>query len=241
MGGAAVVPPLLTVTLGIDQHRAQGISLAALLPPVGLPAVLAYRRAGVRLDVRLLLALIGGFICGAPFGAWLAHRVASRELRWAFAAFLVATAWRSGLGPTRSSTSATGSPRESGDEPGERRRRPWAGVPIGFVAGAMSGLLGVGGGFIALPLVRRFAGQSRLESQATALAMLLPPIALPAVLVYAREQRGLPWPLLVTMAVGFALGAAIGGSVAGRINERTARVLYAALLVVIAAVLVLHP
>ncbi|MBK6695957.1 MAG: sulfite exporter TauE/SafE family protein [Myxococcales bacterium] len=50
IGGGAILPPLLVFALGIEQHRAQGISLAALLPPVGLPAVLAYRKSGVRVS-----------------------------------------------------------------------------------------------------------------------------------------------------------------------------------------------
>lgn len=93
IGGGAILPPLLVFTLGVDQHRAQGISLAALLPPVALPAVLAYRKSGIRVGVNLVLTLIVGFMVGVLGGAWLAHRVSSRELRWAFAAFLALSAW----------------------------------------------------------------------------------------------------------------------------------------------------
>jgi uncharacterized membrane protein YfcA len=106
------------------------------------------------------------------------------------------------------------------------------------LAGILSGLLGVGGGLVALPLLRRFGHLGRLEAQATTLAMLLPPIGLPAVYVYAKEEGGLPWELLGAVAVGFSLGSGLGARMAGRVNERAAAMIYAAFLVVMAVVLV---
>lgn len=226
IGGGGILAPLLVVTLGIEQHRAQGISLAALLPPVGLPAVLAFRRAGVQIRTSLVIALIVGFLFGALGGAWLAHRVASRELRWGFALFLAVSAVHSVLA-------------KAVDRQGNSQStRPWTGVPIGIAAGLMSGLLGVGGGLVALPLLKRFNGLSRLEAQATTLAMMLPPIGLPAVYVYAQEQGGLPWALLAAVAVGFALGAGLGARMAGRVHARVATFVYAGVLAILALILV---
>lgn len=228
IGGGAILPPLLVFALGFEQHRAQGISLAALLPPVGLPAVLAYRRAGVRVDVTLVVTLILGFLGGAVGGAWLAHLVPSRELRWLFAAFLAFSAWRS-LTKARGGAGDPASPQP--------RARAWLGVPIGAIAGIMSGLLGVGGALVALPLLHRFGRLGRLEAQATTLAMMLPPIGLPAVFMYAREQGGLPWPLLGAVGVGFALGAGGGARLAGSVNARSATLVYAGFLALTAVVL----
>ncbi len=230
IGGGAILPPLLVFALGIEQHRAQGISLAALLPPVGLPAVLAYRKSGVRVSTHLVLMLIVGFVVGVLGGAWLAHRLPSRELRWAFAAFLALSAWRAVVGKAPSDADA------SHGAPAPR----WLGIPVGALAGIMSGLLGVGGGLVALPLLKRFGRLSRLEAQATTLAMMLPPIGLPAVYVYAKEQGGLPWELLAAVAVGFSLGAGLGARVAGRVNARIATVVYAGFLVFMAFILVLR-
>lgn len=44
IGGGILLTPLFAMLLGMEQHRAQGLSLAALLPPVGLPALLQYRK-----------------------------------------------------------------------------------------------------------------------------------------------------------------------------------------------------
>jgi uncharacterized membrane protein YfcA len=230
IGGGAVLPPLLVLVLGVEQHRAQGISLAALLPPVGLPAVLAYQKHGVRIVWPLVAMLIAGFVLGGLGGAWLAHRVASRELRWFFAAFLALSAWRAVRAPADDEE-----PRAA-----PTPARIWSGLPIGALAGLMSGLLGVGGGLVALPLLRRFVRLRRLEAQATTLAMLLPPIGLPAVYVYAKEQGGLPWALLAAVGAGFALGAALGARLAGRVHARRAALVYAGFLGLLAIVLVVH-
>ncbi len=230
IGGGAILSPLLVFTLGLDQHRAQGISLAALVPPVGLPAVLAYRRVGVRIDVKLVVALVLGFLGGGLGGAWLAHRLPSRELTWAFALFLVVSAWRALAEPPP--------PPHASFPP--RRAARWVGIPIGAAAGVMSGLLGVGGGLVALPLLRKVARLGRLEAQATTLAMLLPPIGLPAVYVYAREQGGLPWDLLAVVGLGFALGAGVGAALAGRVEARIATRVYVGFLGVAALMLVLR-
>lgn len=229
IGGAAMLAPLFVFVLGIEQHRAQGISLAALLPPVGLPAVLAYKRSGVRVLVPLVLALASGFALGALFGAWVAHRIPSRELRWSFAAFLIFAA-----------VNAAHSRAKGGADDDALAVAPsaWLGVPIGLAAGTMSGLLGIGGGLVAVPLLRKVARLGRLEATATTLAMMLPPIALPAVFVYASEQGGLPWAMLGAVSVGFAVGGALGARLSGRVNERVATYVYAGLLAVMAVALV---
>ena len=236
IGGGAVLSPLLVFTLGIEQHRAQGISLAALLPPVGLPAVLAYRRSGVRILVPLVVALVCSFALGGLGGAWLAHRIPSRELRWSFAAFLMFAAISAvfSRAPDVAAPGAAAAPNAStADAPS-----PWLGVPIGLAAGMMSGLLGIGGGLVAMPLLRKVVRLTRLEATATTLAMMLPPIGLPAVLVYAREQGGLPWLMLGAVMVGFAVGGGLGARVSGRMNERIATYVYAGLIALMAIVMI---
>jgi len=225
IGGGAILAPLLVVALGFDQHRAQGISLAALLPPVGLPALLAYRKAGVRVRPRLVVYLVLGFLVGGSAGAWLAHRLAARELRLVFITFLAVSAWRAVVQTPEETTDAA------------RPERLGLGAPIGFAAGVLSGLLGVGGGLIALPMLRSFVRLPRLEAQATTLAMMLPPLGLPAVFVYAREEGGLPWSMLAAVGLAFALGGFLGARLAGRSSPRTARAVYAGFLALMAIVL----
>lgn len=93
---------------------------------------------------------------------------------------------------------------------------PWHGLWIGLVGGALSGLLGIGGGIVMVPLLAGVMGLDRHQAQGTSLATMLPPVGLPGVLVYARTQGGLPWSLVAALALGFASGALVGARVAAR-------------------------
>ena len=83
VGGAEMIIPLLVYVFGFGQHKAQGTSLAMLLPPLGLLAAWRYYNAGhVDLQVAMLLAL--GFFLGAPIGAVGATALNPEVLRKVF-------------------------------------------------------------------------------------------------------------------------------------------------------------
>ena len=89
IGGGVVIVPALIYLAGFRQHMATGTSLAILLPPVGIAAVLEYYRHGnVNLYAALVIAVtlaIGGW-----FGAVVANRLAGPYLRLAFGVFVMA-------------------------------------------------------------------------------------------------------------------------------------------------------
>ncbi|HDP80960.1 MAG TPA: sulfite exporter TauE/SafE family protein [Spirochaetes bacterium] len=71
IGGGVLIIPLLTMVLKFDQHLAQGTSLAAMVPPIGILAAYMYYRAGhVNIPVALCIAL--GFLVGGFLGAKVA-------------------------------------------------------------------------------------------------------------------------------------------------------------------------
>lgn len=88
IGGGLLIVPALIFLAGYTQHEATGISLAVLLPPVGLAAVMEYYRHGhVDLTVAAILALavfVGGWI-----GAVIANQVAGPYLRLGFGLFVL--------------------------------------------------------------------------------------------------------------------------------------------------------
>lgn len=88
IGGGLLLIPALIYLVGYTQHEATGTSLAVLLLPVGLGAVLEYYRHGfVDLKVALIIAL--AVLVGGWFGAVLANQVSGPYLRLAFACFVV--------------------------------------------------------------------------------------------------------------------------------------------------------
>ena len=83
-----MIIPLLVYGFGFAQHKAQGTSLAMLLPPLGLLAAWRYYTAGhVDLNVAMLLAV--GFFFGAPLGALGATALHADILRRVFGAQLL--------------------------------------------------------------------------------------------------------------------------------------------------------
>jgi uncharacterized membrane protein YfcA len=100
IGGGVLLVPLLSLLFGFSQHRAQGTSLIALIPPTGLLAFLAYWKAGyVNLHVGLLL--IPGVFVGGILGGILARQLNAKRMAEVFAGMMfllggwqVFSAWR---------------------------------------------------------------------------------------------------------------------------------------------------
>lgn len=231
VGGGIVMVPLLGLILGLDQHRAQGATLAAMLLPTGLPAVMEYRRRGIATSLRLVAVLVLAFLVGVTGGSVLANLIPPLPLRWGFAAFLVLLAVGTVLRREASPDRSAGSFDLGG-------LLIW-GPPIGLLGGLLSGLTGLGGAVVVIPLLASRFRMTQHEAQLTSLMMLLPPIGLPGVYVYARAQGGLPWLVIGGVAVGFAAGAFGGARVATRLRGPRLKQVYAAF-VLLMALLVMY-
>ncbi len=93
IGGGVVIIPALVFMLGFDQHMAQGTSLAAMVPPIGLLAAYVYYRSGhVNVPVAALIA--AGFIIGGMAGAKVVVNIDAATLRRVFGVVLLLLALR---------------------------------------------------------------------------------------------------------------------------------------------------
>ncbi len=213
VGGGVVLIPLLAGLLGLNQHQAQGVTLAAMLLPNGLPAVLHFRSRGIPIHWRLVGALILAFLPGVWLGARVANRIPDGPLRIGFVCFLLLLALRTFL--QKRVVPAT--------EMVERPAPPWVpGLAIGLIGGLAAGLLGLGGGVVMIPLL---------------VIVMLPPVGLPGVLVYARSQPHFPWIVLAGLALGFMVGAYGGARVATRIAGPHLQKIFAVVMVGLAVLL----
>lgn len=87
VGGGTLLVPALVILLGIGQHTAQGVSLAAFIPTAMVAVITHYRHGNVRFDI--VLAAVTGSVIGAVFGSLLAGQIAADLLRKVFGVFLI--------------------------------------------------------------------------------------------------------------------------------------------------------
>jgi uncharacterized membrane protein YfcA len=88
IGGGLLIVPGLVYLFHMNQHKAQGTSVAALLAPVGVLAFWEYHKAGnVDLKAGLLIAL--GFTLGGYFGGMWAQHIPELLLRRIFGTLVV--------------------------------------------------------------------------------------------------------------------------------------------------------
>jgi len=94
VGGGILLVPLLVLLFGFEQHRAQGTSLVALVPPTGLLAFWNYADAG-QVNWEAGLLLMPGVFLGGMAGSYLALKLSPRRMRRVFSGILfVLGAWQ---------------------------------------------------------------------------------------------------------------------------------------------------
>jgi uncharacterized protein len=115
-------------------------------------------------------------------------------------------------------------------------------VILGVIVGVVSGMLGIGGAIMIIPALIFFYGLDQKHANGTSLAVLLPPIALFAVIEY--HQAGfIKWPIAIALMVGFMAGAPLGAKLVTSdwISERTLRLWFGFFLAYVSARLLFRP
>ncbi len=87
VGGGILIVPALTFLAGFTQESATGTSLAVLLPPVGLLAVMQYYKMG-HVDIKAAVLIALGLFAGAWLGAFVAHKMGDAWLKMSFGIFV---------------------------------------------------------------------------------------------------------------------------------------------------------
>jgi uncharacterized protein len=91
IGGGVVLVPAMVHLLHMDQHAAQGTSLFVLLPPIGLGALLEYRKKG-DVDFRAGILCAAGMLFGGYLGGLIAVPMSTVRLTQWFGVFLMISA-----------------------------------------------------------------------------------------------------------------------------------------------------
>lgn len=102
---------------------------------------------------------------------------------------------------------------------------------IGLVAGILSGLIGIGGGIIMVPMLL-LLGFSQQQAQGTSLAALLPPVTLLAVINY-HKAGFIDWRYAIIISLVFVVGGYFGSKIAIHIDQRTLKKVFGTILLLI--------
>ncbi|PKP16567.1 MAG: permease [Bacteroidetes bacterium HGW-Bacteroidetes-23] len=107
---------------------------------------------------------------------------------------------------------------------------------IGLLAGILSGLVGVGGGIIMIPLLV-LMGMSQHQSQGTSLAVLAVPVTAIAAFNYYKEGY-VDWKYAAVIAVFFVIGGYIGSKFAVQIDQKILKKIFGIILLFVAGKLI---
>lgn len=247
VGGGTILVPIYKLAYGMSAVVSTATSLFTIIP-TSLSGALTHVRNKTCIPSLGIAAGIGGALL-SPVGVWLAN--VSPEWTVMLAAAIVIgyssiTMFRKAfkLRAKVASSSAAESTEESVETPKEVhymvsiKRLRLTGGAIGLVAGVVSGYVGVGGGFIMVPMFMSMLGiPMRLASGTSLIAVLI--LAVPGVITQA-VLGNVDWMVGAFMALGTIPGAIVGSRLVTRVPEVQLRFGFAAFLVVAAALLLVE-
>jgi uncharacterized membrane protein YfcA len=106
-------------------------------------------------------------------------------------------------------------------------------IATGLLSGLLSGLIGIGGGTIVVPILVIFFGLSQKMAQGTTLALLVPPIGILAAWTYYK-QGYVDFSIAALICVGFIFGGLIGAKFATNLSNQTLERIFGIALLIIA-------
>jgi uncharacterized membrane protein YfcA len=110
----------------------------------------------------------------------------------------------------------------------------WLAIVIGVVVGAVSGVVGIGGGILFVPALVAFFGMSQLRAQGTSLGALLAPVGILAFYEYYRKGNA-DLRIALLLALGFVVGGYFGAIGAQHISDLWLRRIFAVALILVGA------
>ena len=113
-------------------------------------------------------------------------------------------------------------------------------IVIGILAGLLSGLVGVGGGIIMVPLFVLFLGLSQHNAQGLSLAVMLPPVTFLAVYNYHKAGGGIDWRIALIVSVLFVIGGYFGSKIALHIDQRILKKIFGFVMLIVAIKLMFY-
>ncbi len=243
VGGGIITIPLLRLIFGIDSLIATGTSLFVVLP-TSISGVIG-RIKSKTLHIKISLLIGAGGVIFSPLGSTLAD-IAGGTASMIAAAIVIAY---TGANMVRKALKKKISVEEaSADElsinPRQNnnfiltKKNVILAITVGIVAGFLSGFIGVGGGFIITPMMMAlFNSDFKNATGISLLALCI--LSIPGIITHGFYGN-IDYLRGAMIAVGSIPGAFIGSALLKRIKDRTLRIAFGILLVVVAIILALN-
>jgi uncharacterized membrane protein YfcA len=238
IGGGVLLTPILALHFGIPIRQAIGTSLVAVITTSAASSSVHLQRHTT--DIRLGMTLELATALGAAVMAYLVGYFNRNALEGLFAAFLLYSSFMILSKGGKANPDEDTAPALNGDvviPPYEPQRYP-LGLGASLIAGALSGLLGIGGGPIKVPVMFIFMNVPLMVATATSNFMIGVTGAASAIVYYRRGD--IQPQIAAPLAVGVFLGSLLGARLAPRVHTRIVMYLLVAVMLYLAGHLVFH-
>lgn len=239
-GGGILAVPLLVLVLQLSIAEAAPIGLLAVGLAAAVGAFIGLKQGIVRYKAAALMAVAGTLT--APLGLWLSQRTDTHVLSALFAGLLLVLALRALRNGRPTEVEAVEMTHDFACvQDTTKGRFIWnircarALSLSGAVAGTLSGLLGVGGGFVLVPAMRRFTTLAPQSVIATSLAVIAL-IALSGILS-SVATGSLQWHVALPFAAGAVAGLVTGRTFSTRLSHLLLHRLFALLVAAVGVML----
>lgn len=238
IGGGVLLTPILALHFGIPIRQAIGTSLVAVITTSAASSSVHLQRHTT--DIRLGLTLELATSLGAAVTAYLVSYFNRGVLEGLFAAFLLYSSIMILSKNGKVSSDEDSSRALNGETvipPYEPQRYP-VGLGASLIAGALSGLLGIGGGPIKVPVMFIVMNVPLMVATATSNFMVGVTAAASAIVYYRRGD--IQPEIAAPLAVGVFLGSLLGARLAPRVHTRIVVYLLVGVMLYLSLHLTLH-
>jgi uncharacterized protein len=238
IGGGVLLSPVLALYFGIPIREAIGTSLVAVITTSAASSSVHLQRHTT--DIRLGMTLELATAFGAAVTAYLVGYFNRNALEGLFAGFLLYSAITILTKGGKIRPEDEWSPAINGDiviPPYEPKRYP-LGLSASLVAGALSGLLGIGGGPIKVPVMYLFMNVPLMVATATSNFMIGVTAAASAIVYYRRGDILVEYA--APLAVGVFVGSLLGARLAPRVHTKVVVYLLVGVMFYLAGHLLFH-
>ena len=240
-GGSILAVPLLAIFLHLTMTQAAPIGLLAVMLAASVGATQGLRVGIVRYKAATLIAVCGLLV--APGGVWIAHQIPNSTLSFVFVAVLAYVAWRMWQQSGQLSEGVVEKPAPACAVNPATSKLFWTAscthrlIATGSLAGFLSGLLGVGGGFVIVPTLHKVSNLEMRSIVATSLAVVAL-VSAASVFSYLVNHQ-IDWKIALPFTIATVVGMLVGRLLSSQISNQTTQRSFSVLAALVALLMLL--